>query len=130
MNVTQISVFLENQPGRLAHLLKVLSDAGVNLRAMSVADTSEFGIVRIIVDDVEKAVDAIHEAGMTASRTEVLRAEIPDEPGGLANAIIKPLSDAGVNIEYTYAYSETTETNAIVVLKVDDLQAANAALAK
>ncbi len=130
MNVTQVSVFLENQPGRLAYLLKVLSDAGVNLRAMSVADTSEFGIVRVIVDDVEKAVEAIHEAGMTASRTEVLRAEIPDEPGGLANAIIKPLSEAGVNIEYTYAYSETTETSAIVVLKVDDLKAANAALAK
>ena len=130
MNVTQVSVFLENQPGRLAYLLKVLSDAGVNLRAMSVADTSEFGIVRVIVDDAEKAVEAIHEAGMTASRTEVLRAEIPDEPGGLANAIIKPLSEAGVNIEYTYAYSETTETSAIVVLKVDDLKAANAALAK
>ena len=130
MNVTQVSVFLENQPGRLAYLLKVLSDAGVNLRAMSVADTSEFGIVRVIVDDVEKAVEAIHKAGMTASRTEVLRAEIPDEPGALANAIIKPLSEAGVNIEYTYAYSETTETSAIVVLKVDDLKAANAALAK
>ncbi len=130
MNVTQISVFVENQPGRLAYLLNVLSEAGVNLRAMAVADTSEFGIVRVIVDDVDKAFNAIHHAGMTASRTEVLRAEIPDEPGGLAKAIIEPLAEAGVNIEYSYAYSETTETNAIVVLKVDDLQKAIAKLAQ
>ena len=130
MNVTQISVFLENQPGRLTFLLSVLSDAGVNLRAMSVADSSEFGIVRVIVDDADKGYAAIHDSGMTASRTEVLRAEIPDEPGGLAKAIIEPLSEAGVNIEYSYAYSETTETNAIVVLKVDDLQKAMAALAQ
>ena len=130
MNVTQISVFLENKPGRLAHLLSVLSDAGVNLRAMSVADSSDFGIVRFIVDEVDKAVDAIHADGMTAIKTEVLRAEIPDIPGGLAKAIIEPLSEAGVNIEYSYAYSETTATSAIVVLKVDDLKKATATLSE
>lgn len=129
MNITQISVFLENRPGRLAYLLHVLSEAGVNLRALAVADTADFGIARIIVDDVEKAMDAIHEADMTAATTKVLRVEIPDIPGGLAKTVIDPLAEAGVNIEYSYAFSETTETNAIVVLKVDDLQKANAALA-
>ncbi len=129
MNITQISVFLENRPGRLAHLLSVLSDAGVNLRALAVADTADFGIVRIVVDDVDKAISAIHAASMTAATTSVLRVEIPDTPGGLEESVIGPLSDAGVNIEYLYAYSETTETNAIVVLKVDDLVKANKALA-
>lgn len=129
MNITQISVFLENRPGRLAYLLHVLSEAGVNLRALAVADTADFGIARIIVDDVEKAMDAIHEADMTAATTKVLRVEIPDIPGGLAKTVIDPLAEAGVNIEYSYAFSETTETNAIVVVKVDDLQKANAALA-
>ena len=129
MNVTQISVFLENRPGRLAHLLNVLSEAQINLRALAVADTADFGIARVIVDDVDKAISAIHAAGMTAAKTEVLRVEIPDIPGGLAKTVIEPLAEAGVNIEYLYAYSETTETNAIVVLKVDDLKGAGAALA-
>ena len=128
MNITQISVFLENRPGRLAHLLTVLSDAGINLQALVVADTADFGIARIIVDDVDKAMKAIHEADMTAATTKVLRVEIPDTPGGLAKSVMEPLSEAGVNIEYPYAYSETTETNAIVVLKVDDLKTASAAL--
>ncbi len=128
MNITQISVFLENRPGRLAYLLSVLSDSGVNLRALAVADTADFGIARIIVDDVDKAVASIHEANMTAATTEVLRVEVPDEPGGLAKNVIEPLSEADVNIEYLYAYSETTETSAIVVLKVDDLRKATATL--
>ena len=129
MNITQISVFLENRPGRLAYLLNVLSDAQVNLRALAVADTADFGIARVIVDDVDKAMTAIHDAGMTAATTEVLRVEIPDIPGGLAKAVIEPLSEAGVNIEYLYAFSESPSAKAVVVLKVDDLKGANAALA-
>jgi hypothetical protein len=129
MNITQISVFLENRPGRLAHLLTVLSDAEVNLRALAVADTADFGIVRIIVDDVDKAVSAIHAASLTAATTSVLCVEVPDTPGALEKSVIGPLSEADVNIEYLYAYSETTETSAIVVLKVDDLTKANKALA-
>lgn len=121
MNVTQISVFLENRPGRLAHLLQVLSNAQVNLAALSVADSADFGIARVIVDDVDTALRAIHAADMTTATTQVLRAEIPDVPGGLAKSVIEPLAAAGVNIQYIYAFSERTLQQAVVVLKVDDL---------
>ena len=120
MKVTQISVFLENRPGRLAHLLQVLSDAQVNLRALSVADAADFGIVRLIVSDTEAAMNAIQQAGLTAATTEALRVEIPDVPGGLAKRVVEPLAAAGVNIEYTYAYSEHPSEKAVVVMKVDD----------
>lgn len=129
MNVTQISVFLENRPGRLSHLLAVLSSAQVNLRALSVADSADFGIARVIVDDVDAAVAAIRGSGMTAATTQVLRVEIPDIPGGLAQAVIEPLAQAGVNIQYTYAYSERSADKAVVVLKVDDLEKAQQVLA-
>ena len=129
MRITQISVFLENKPGRLAYLLKVLSDAGVNLQALSVADTSDFGIVRLIVAETEVAVRALQQAGMTAATNKVLRVEIPDVPGGLARTLLGPLAEAGVNIEYTYAYGEHTSGKAIVVLKVDNLDTAEQALA-
>jgi hypothetical protein len=80
------------------------------------------------VDDVERAMKAIREAGLTAATTEVLRAEVPDTPGGLMRAVIEPLAKAGVNIEYIYAYSERSEGKAVVVLKVDDIERAMAAL--
>ena len=120
MKVTQISVFLENRPGRLAHLLRVLSDAQVNLRALSIADTADFGIVRMIVSDTDAAMKAIQQAGLTAATTPVLRVEIPDVPGGLAQTVVEPLAEANVNIEYLYAYSERPAEKAVVVLKVDD----------
>ena len=128
MQVTQISVFLENQPGRLAYLLNVLSDAQVNLQALSVADSADFGIVRLIVADPEAARSAIHGADLTAATTQVLRVEIPDVPGGLVRSVVEPLAHAGVNIEYTYAYSERASDKAVVVLKVDDLETAEQVL--
>ena len=128
MNVTQISVFLENRPGRLAHLLRVLSDAQVNLAALSVADSADFGIARVIVDDADAAIRAIHAADMTTATTQVLRVEIPDVPGGLAKSVIEPLAAAGVNIQYIYAFSERPLQKAVVVLKVDDLDKAQQAL--
>lgn len=128
MNVTQISVFLENRPGRLAHLLQVLSDAKVNLRALSVADSADFGIARVIVDDADTAIRAIHAANMTTATTQVLRVEIPDVPGGLATAVIEPLAAADVNIQYIYAFSERPLQKAVVVLKVDDLEKAKIVL--
>ena len=128
MKVTQISVFLENRPGRLLRLLQVLADAKVNLQALSVADTADFGIVRVIVDNAQAAMRAIQAAGLTAATTDVLRAEIPDTPGGLAQAVIEPLARAGVNVEYIYAYSERPTEKAVVVLKVDDLEKAEKAL--
>ena len=128
MMIKLISVFLENKPGRLLYLLRVLSDAQVNLQALSLADTADFGIARIIVDDLEGALRAIQEHGMTAITTEVLRVEVPDVPGGLANNIIAPLAQAEVNIEYSYGYSTHTAGKAVVVLKVDNLDKAMRAL--
>lgn len=128
MKVTQISVFLENRPGRLAHLLRVLSDSDVNLQALSVADSTDFGVVRMIVSDPETAMRALNEAGLTATTTDVLRAEIPNVPGGLAQTVVEPLAEAGVNIEYTYAYSERPSKKAVVVLKVDDPEKAQQVL--
>lgn len=128
MKVTQISVFLENRPGRLAHLLRVLSEAQVNLRALSLADTADFGIARAIVSDTAAAMKAIQAAGLTAATTEVLRVEIPDVPGGLARTVVEPLAEAGVNIEYMYAYSEHPSEKAVVVLKVDNPEKAERVL--
>ena len=128
MRVTQISVFLENRPGRLLQLLQVFADARTNLHALSVADTADFGIVRAIVDNPQAAMRAIQGAGLTAATTDVLRAEIPDTPGGLAQAVIEPLARAGVNVEYIYAYGERPAEKAVVVLKVDDLERAERAL--
>ena len=128
MIVTQISVFLENRPGRLKYLFEVLSDAGINLRALSLADSADFGIARMIVPDTPATLRVIRGAGLTAATTQVLQMDIPDVPGGLARSVISPLADAGVNIEYTYAYSEGTAERAIVVLKVDDLEKAEQAL--
>jgi len=130
MRVTQISVFLENRPGRLAHLLQVLAEAKVNLRALSLADTADFGIARIIVTDTAAAMAAIRHAGLTAAPTEVLRVEVPDEPGALENTIVVPLAQAGVNIEYLYAHSERPLPlgKAEVVMKVDKLDKAEQVL--
>ncbi len=128
MKVTQISVFVENRPGRLMHLLQVLSDAQINLRALSLADTADFGIVRMIVTDTQAALQAIQQAGLTAATTEVMQAEIPDVPGGLVRTVIAPLAQADVNIEYSYAYSERPSDKAVVVLKVDDLEKAEQVL--
>ena len=129
MNAPQISVFLENRPGRLAHLLQVLAAAEVNMRALSVADSADFGIVRLIVDDPDAAMAAIHAGGMTARTTQVLRVEVPDEPGALERAVVEPLAEAGVNIEYMYAYGGRLSETAVVVMKVDDLEKAQHALA-
>ena len=128
MKITQISVFLENRPGRLAYLLDVLSDANINLQALSVADTADFGIARLIVADPQAALRAVQQVGLTAATTQVLRVEIPDVAGGLAHTLVEPLAHAGVNIEYTYAYSEAPSGKAVVVLKVDKLEAALKAL--
>lgn len=128
MKVTQISVFLENRPGRLAHLLQVLADAKVNLRALSLADTADFGIARAIVTDTAAAMKAIQQAGLTAATTDVLRVEVPDVPGGLDKLVVEPLANAHVNIEYLYAHSERVGEKAVVVMKVDHIEKALQAL--
>ncbi|HMQ54484.1 MAG TPA: ACT domain-containing protein [Anaerolineae bacterium] len=130
MNVPQISVFVENRPGRLAHLLQILAEAKINIRALSVADSADFGIVRLIVDDPKEAIDAIHAAGMTGRITSVLRVEVPDEPGALERDVVESLAQAGVNIEYMYAYGGRLSGTAVIILKVDNLEKAEQALRK
>lgn len=115
----QISVFLENKAGRLSHVTKVMGEAGINIRALSIADTSDFGILRIIVSDPDKAYKILKEAGFTVSETEVIAVQVPDSPGGLAT-VLEQMSEANLNIEYLYAFLGTSENDALVIFKVED----------
>lgn len=115
----QISVFLENKAGRLSHVTKVLGEANINIRALSIADTSDFGILRIIVSDPENAYKILKDAGFTVSETEVIAVQVPDSPGGLAT-VLEQMSDANLNIEYLYAFLGTSENDALVIFKVED----------
>jgi hypothetical protein len=125
--VRQLTVFLENSPGRLAGLTRVLGDAGVNMRALMVADTAEFGVVRIICDRPEVAREALETAGFGVSVTDVLAVEVPDRPGGLAD-ILEALGEVGVNVEYAYCYVEPGGAAAIDVFRVEDTERATRAL--
>ena len=129
MKVRQISIFLENRSGRLAGVLKEVGRAGVNIRALSLADTSDFGILRLIVDDVDKCVKALKDGGHTVSLTEVLAVEVPDHPGGLSG-ILDVLSTANLNVEYMYAFVSRATEKAVVVFRFEDINAALAALKK
>jgi len=118
MKVDQISIFLENKAGRLAEVTKVIADAGINIRALSLADTSDFGILRLIVTDFEKARKALKENGFTVGRTTVVAAEVPDTPGGLSH-ILQLLSKNNINVEYMYAFVQQSGKNAILIFRFD-----------
>lgn len=122
MVIQQISVFLENRPGTLKDVLGILKEKGINLRALALADTADFGIMRIIVDEPASVERTLKEAGFTARITEVLAISLEDHPGDLFFQVEK-LSEAGINIEYLYAFAADGEAS--VVLKVDDVQQAN-----
>jgi hypothetical protein len=125
VRIKQVSVFVENQPGRLEAILKVLEDKGVSIRALSVSDTAEFGIVRMILPDAEFGLEVLREAGFTTRIDWILSAHIPNVPGGLLNSVVRPLADAGINLKYFYAYIEQpAEDKAMVLLKTDDLEKA------
>jgi len=128
MTLNQISVFVENKPGRLQLLTDALAKSGVNMRALALAETSDFGIVRIIVDDLAAATDVLNTEGFIYTVTKVLGVAIPDEPGGL-NRVLHVLSGAGVNIEYMYAFLGGKLTpHAYMIFHVQDPIAAVAAL--
>jgi hypothetical protein len=120
MGIKQISVFVENSSGRLAEITAVLAEAKVNLRALTIADTADFGILRIVADDPEKALLILHEKKYTARATEVIGVELEDIPGSLAK-VLDVFSKNGVNIEYLYASLGQSNRNAVVVFKVQDL---------
>jgi hypothetical protein len=124
----QISVFLENKSGRLAHVTRVLGDAGINIRALSIADTADFGILRLIVNDPVKAYQILKEGGFTVSETEVIAVRMPDSPGGLAS-VLDQMSEENLNIEYMYAFLGMSKNEALVVFKVEDLEKAKLAFA-
>lgn len=123
MQVEQISIFIENKSGRLAEVTRVLGSKGINIRALSLADTSDFGILRLIVDKTDQAKAALKEQGFTVSKTEVVAIEVPDQPGGLSG-ILKVLDDSKVNVEYMYAFVERCGGNAVIIFRFDDLESA------
>ena len=128
MNIKQISVFLENKPGALYAMTGVLAQNQVDLRALSVAETKDFGIVRLIVDNVYTATTVLKDAGFIHSLTPVLGVMIPDEPGGL-NQVLKILNEAAVNVEYMYAFLGGADADhAYMIFRVQDGEAATAAL--
>lgn len=123
MKVKQLSIFLENQSGRLADVTMAMGDEGVNIRALSLADTSGFGILRLIVDNIEKAHEILKDQGFTVRETDVIAVEIPDQPGGLGK-VLNIFGDAKINIEYMYAFVGTSGENAVVIFRIDNVDQA------
>ncbi|MFO7766043.1 MAG: ACT domain-containing protein [Pelovirga sp.] len=127
MKVEQISVFIENKSGRLAEVSGVLGAANINIRALSLADTSDFGILRLIVDNSEKALKVLREKHFTVNKTEVIGVEVPDTPGGLSS-ILKILDNNQINVEYMYAFVERSGSNAVIIFRFDNVDQAITAL--
>ncbi len=117
--IEQVSVFLENKPGHLAHLARTIADAGINMRALMVADTEQFGVARIICDRPNAAKKVLEDAGFGVSMTDVIAVEMPDRPGGLAD-VLEALGKEGINVEYAYAFVEPGAQAAVDIFKVDD----------
>jgi hypothetical protein len=120
MKTKQVSVFVENKPGRLVAMLDALKAENMNIRALCIAEGADFGIVRMILSDPAKGVEAMRKAGFTITETTVLQAEMPDQPGGLLDTVAKPLAEAGINLEYFYAFIDPSPGKANIVLKVSD----------
>lgn len=127
MDVKQISVFLENKPGTLNEMTKVLTDHNVDLRALSLAEASDFGIARFIVGDVLDTVNILKEAGYVSSLTSVVVAEIPDEPGAL-NKVLQIFTEHSINVEYMYAFLGSKAGKAYMIFRVEDSMKAMGAL--
>ena len=127
MFVEQISIFLENKSGRLAEVTKILGENHIDISALSIADTTDFGILRLIVNNPGKAVEILKENGFTVSSTNVIAVEVADKPGGLSKAL-EVLHDAKIGIEYMYALVGKTEEDAMVLLRVDSPENAVKAL--
>jgi hypothetical protein len=121
--IKQISVFVENKKGRLARITDVLGSAGIDLIALSIADTTNFGIMRCIVSDPDKTIQLLRSNGFTASTTEVIVAEVPDRPGGLAS-VLTALDSAGLSVEYLYSFVRTHGQNAMILFRVEEVESA------
>jgi hypothetical protein len=127
MKVTQISVFLENKQGRLLEVCELLGQAGVNIRALNVAESDSFGVLRIVVDKVNDAMTALSKAGFTARLTDIVAVEVDDHPGGLAH-VLRVLADKDINVEYMYGFVEKSTDKALMVFRFEAIDAAIAVL--
>lgn len=121
MTLKQISVFLENTKGRLAEVTDLLGRGGINLRALTVADTKDFGILRLVVDNPDKALELLGKGGFTAKVTEVIGIEVDDSPGGLA-AVLNLLSKEEVNLEYIYSSLENSSSKAVIIFRIENIE--------
>ncbi len=127
MFIKQISISLENVPGILSNVSEIMGNEGVNIRAISVADTADISTVRFVVDDPQKAINILKTNGYAVKETDVLAVETPDHPGGL-NAVLRPLKNANVNVHYLYPYLGRVSDQAIVILGVDKTEEAEKVL--
>jgi len=123
MKITQLSIFVENKPGHLIAPCRALAEAGINVRALSLADTQRYGILRMIVSDPQAAQKVLEQAGFMVKATEVVAVEVPDRPGGLAQ-ILAALEDTSINIEYMYAFPFGRGENAVLIFRFDNPDAA------
>ncbi len=123
MRVEQIAVFLENKSGRLAEITRILAENDINIRALSVADTADFGILRLIVDKVDSAKEVLRAGGFTVGKTNVVAVEVPDRSGGLAG-VLKTVTAAGLNVEYMYAFVNKSGANAVLIFRFDEMDKA------
>lgn len=127
MRVEQIAVFLENKSGRLAEITGILAENNINIRALSVADTADFGILRLIVDKVDAAKKVLKEGGFTVGKTNVIAVEVEDKSGGLAS-VLKTVQEEGLNVEYMYAFVNKSGENAVLIFRFDDMDKAISSL--
>lgn len=128
MAIKQLSVFVENKEGKLSEITDLIAKAGVDMRAMSIADTSEFGILRLIVKEPDKVKAILEESGFISTLNDVIGVEISDKPGGLAQ-IVSLFASNGINMEYMYAFLTRIEGKAYLVVRVDDTKAVEKLLA-
>lgn len=119
MRAEQLSIFLENKAGSIAEVTAILRDARVNIRALSLADTTDFGVLRMMVNNVNKAEQALTTEGFTVGRTNIIAVNIDDSPGGL-NKILDPIYAQDINVEYMYSFANPKQYNAIMVFRFDD----------
>ena len=129
MAIKQISIFVENKPGRMARVAKTLADADVNIRALTIAEAGDFGVIRMVVDNTERGYKALHDEGFTVSETDVLAVELKDIPGGLYE-IANTLGMNNVNVDYAYAFVTAKAKRAMLILRVDDIRRATEVLSE
>ena len=122
MRAKQISIFLENKEGRIANITSILANAKINIQALSLADTADFGVLRLIVDDNDKACQSLKTAGITFGETDVVAVQVEDKPGGLNN-ILHLIDEANINVEYMYSFT-SIRNNAVIVFKFDNIDVA------